>query len=550
MISDLLCGHSVASSILLISLSALIGVLIGKIEFKKIRLGIAGVLFAGLAISHFGAVPDVAILTFIREFGLILFVYAIGLEVGPRFFSSFKSEGLTMNMLAAGLILLGFGITFLFWLLNLLPAGTLTGIMCGAVFNTPSLGSAQQVLSDLGGSADELNTLAMGFAVSYPFGVIGVLLAMILIRVLFRVDIRKEEIQYKDQVQSGHSKLESVAMDVTNPNLIGKTVGYIKQFVEHELAVARVERDGGFLVAMDDIVIQSGDRIHGASSSNYFEALSYKIGPVVISKKRESDGDLAVAHILVTKRKIQGRTIEQIGIYRRYEANITRIYRAGMEILPTHSTVIERGDTLRIVGKREMLADIKSELGDSVKELAIPNSIALFLGIVLGILVGSIPIFIPGLSAPAKLGLAGGPLLVAVLLGHKGRLGSVDFYMTPGANMMLREIGIILFLAAVGLMSGAQFKQIILDGGYIWMIYGAAITFFPVIIIAVIARLLKINYLKICGLLAGSMTNPPALEYANSLAPVQAQATVYATVYPLTMFLRVLVAQIMILTTF
>ena len=197
-----------------------------------------------------------------------------------------------------------------------------------------------------------------------------------------------------------------------------------------------------------------------------------------------------------------------------------------------------------------MLADIKAELGDSVKELAIPNSIALFLGIVLGILVGSIPIFIPGLSAPAKLGLAGGPLLVAVLLGHKGRVGSIDFYMTPGANMMLREIGIILFLAAVGLMSGAQFKQIILDGGYIWMMYGAAITFIPVIIIAVIARFMKINYLKICGLLAGSMTNPPALEYANSLAPVQAQSTVYATVYPLTMFLRVLVAQIMILTTF
>ncbi|MFT3738911.1 MAG: TrkA C-terminal domain-containing protein [Breznakibacter sp.] len=265
--------------------------------------------------------------------------------------------------------------------------------------------------------------------------------------------------------------------------------------------------------------------------------------------KKEIAGDLAMAHVLVTNRKMAGRTIEQIGIYRRYEANITRIFRAGMEILPTLGTTVERGDTVRIVGKREILPDIKSELGDSVKELAIPNTIPIFLGIVLGVLLGSIPIFIPGLSAPAKLGLAGGPLLVAVLLGHKGRIGTLDFYMTPGANMMLREIGIVLFLAAVGLMSGSQFVQTIANGGYMWMLYGAAITFIPVMLVAVTARFLKINYLKICGLLAGSMTNPPALEYANSLAPVQAQSTVYATVYPLTMFLRVLLAQIMILTT-
>jgi putative transport protein len=253
--------------------------------------------------------------------------------------------------------------------------------------------------------------------------------------------------------------------------------------------------------------------------------------------------------VLVTSRKTAGRTIEQIGIGRRYEANITRIFRAGMEILPTADTMVELGDTVRVVGKRDLLEDIRDELGNSVKELVHPNTLPVFLGIFLGVLLGSIPIAIPGLPVPAKLGMAGGPLLVAIFLGYKGRIGSYDFYMAQGANTMLRELGIILFLACVGLSSGAQFVDTFNRGGYLWMAYGAAITFIPVLVVAVVARFLGTNYLKICGVIAGAMTDPPALEFANGLAPTQAQATAYATVYPLTMLLRILFAQILVLTT-
>lgn len=272
-----------------------------------------------------------------------------------------------------------------------------------------------------------------------------------------------------------------------------------------------------------------------------------KIGGVKISEKKEISGDLAMFHVLVTNRKYAGKTIQQIGIYRRYEANITRIFRAGTEILPTRSSTVEFGDMVRIVGKRELLPEIRNELGNSVEELAHPNTIPIFVGIALGIIVGSIPLFIPGLPAPAKLGLAGGPLIIAILLGNQRRYKNFDFYMTPGANMMLRELGIILFLSCVGLSSGGNFVKTFAGGGYMWMIYGAVITIVPILIAGIIARFLKYNYLKICGIISGAMTDPPALEFANNLAPVHAQSTSYATVYPLTMFLRILAAQALIL---
>lgn len=550
-IKTLFTFSSTATTILYISLTAFLGVLIGKLEVKKVRLGIAGVLFAGLFFAHYGAQPDMQVLGFVREFGLILFVYAIGLDVGPRFFSSFKNEGLKMNLLAVGIIFLGYTISYAFYWFGAIPSDVITGIMCGAVFNTPSLGSAQQVMAEQGGpaAAQSINTLAMGFAVSYPFGVIGVLMAMIFIRLIFRIKIQNEVTDYNHQFENGQNKLESMTIVVTNPNLFGQKISYIKKVVDKELVISRIGRGENFIIPTDNEELKMGDIIYGVSAISHIENLRITVGEVKISLKREITGALAMAHVLVTNRKIAGKTIEQIGIYRRYEANITRIFRAGIEILPTLGTTVERGDTVRIVGKREILSDIRSELGNSVKELAIPNTIPIFLGIFLGVILGSIPIFIPGLASPAKIGLAGGPLLVAILLGHKGRIGQLDFYMTPGANMMLRELGIILFLAAVGLMSGSQFIETIMSGGYKWMFYGAVITFVPIAVVAVIARLLKFNYFKICGLLAGSMTNPPALEFANSIAPIQAQSTVYATVYPLTMFLRVLLAQVLILTT-
>ena len=547
-IQSLFSGTGTATTILFISFAAFVGILIGKLEFKKVKLGIAGVLFSGLIFAHFGAQADPNVLHFVREFGLILFVYAIGIDVGPRFFSTFRNDGLKLNLFAAGIVVTGFAIAyFIHAVLGVSPA-IITGIMSGAVTNTPGLGAAQQALNEVG-QADAAAVTGMGYAVAYPFGVLGIIITMILVRLLFRIKVNKEVEDYNGQYSNSQQKLESVEIYISNPNMFGKEIKYIKKIVDKELVISRIEREGKFLVAKENEKLQQGDVIYGVSAINLIENLRMKMGEVKIGGKREISGDLAMFHVLVTNRKLTGKTIEQIGIYRRYEANITRIFRAGMEILLTHDTTVELGDTVRVVGKRDLLPEIREELGNSVKELAHPNTIPIFLGIFLGIILGSIPLFIPGLPAPAKLGMAGGPLLIAILLGYKGRIKNLDFYMTPGANMMVRELGIILFLSCVGLSSGGEFVKTLVNGGYVWLLYGAAITFIPILLASVIARLMKMNYLKICGIVSGAMTDPPALEFANSLAPVHAQSTAYATVYPLTMFLRILLAQTLILIT-
>jgi putative transport protein len=547
-IRNLFGSAGIASTILYISLTAFIGVLLGKIQIKNVKLGIAGVLFSGLLIAHFGAQANPETLHFMREFGLILFVYAIGIDVGPRFFSTFRNDGLQLNLFAAAVVVLGFVIAYMFYYWGGVSPAVITGIMSGAVTNTPGLGAAQQALTEFGKSGDAAIS-GMGYAVAYPFGVIGIILTMVIIRKFFGIKIAKEVEDYNHQFQNSTQKLESVEIAITNPNLFGRKISYIKKVIDKELVISRIDRNGTILVAGENVELKEGDRIYGVSAINHLENLRLKMGEVIVGQKREISGDLAMFHVLVTNRKYAGKTIEQIGIYRRYEANITRIFRAGLEILPTRGTTVEFGDTVRVVGKRDLLPEIRNELGNSVKELAHPNTIPIFLGIFIGIIVGSIPIFIPGLPAPAKLGMAGGPLLVAILLGHKGRIKNFDFYMTPGANMMIRELGIILFLSCVGLSSGAEFIKTISSGGYIWMLYGAAITFIPIFIVGIIARLLKLNYLKICGIISGAMTDPPALEFANNIAPVHAQSTAYAAVYPLTMFLRILLAQTLILIT-
>lgn len=541
-------GTGIATTILFISLTAFVGVLLGKITIKNVKLGVAGVLFSGLFFAHFGAKVDAHVLHFVREFGLILFVYSIGVEVGPRFVNSFRNDGLKLNMLALSVVLLGFITAFAIHMIGGVDPAVVTGIMSGAVTNTPGLGAAQQALIE-SGKPDDAAIAGMGYAVAYPFGVIGIILTMLLVRWIFRIKIDKEVNEYNAQITKNQQKLEGVEVAVTNPNLFGQKLSYLKNFVDKELVISRIERGGDFFIPTDDSTLEKGDVIYGVSAINHIDNLKIKIGEVTIGQKREISGSLAMFHVLVTNRKLAGKTIEQIGIYRRYEANITRIFRSGMEILPTLDTTVEFGDTVRVVGKRELLPEVRHELGNSVKELAHPNVIPLFMGIFLGVILGSIPIFLPGLPAPAKLGLAGGPLLIAILLGHKGRIGSLDFYMTPGANMMLKELGIILFLCCVGLSSGGQFVETLSKGGSAWLLYGALITFVPIFIVSLVARFMKLNYLKICGVISGAMTDPPALEYANSIAPVYAQASAYATVYPLTMFLRILLAQALILLT-
>ncbi len=543
--------QSITSTVIYLCLAALLGLLLGKVEIKNVKLGVAGVLFSGLLVAHLGAPIDEHVLHFIRDFGLILFVYSIGIDMGPRFFSSFRRDGIALNLLAMTTVVAGVGIAYLIHRLTDTPAAVVAGILSGAVTNTPSLGAAQQVLTEQGGEMAALSAqTGMAYALAYPFGIVGIIITMLLIRVFFRIKVDKEVQEYHDSLSGTETKLERVSITVTNPNLFGRSISYVSHVTDRELVISRIYRNGDCLLASDDEILQEGDILFGVSSRNMIESLELKIGKVeTTSNQAEIAGPLAVINVLVTNPKIVGKTIEQVGIYRRYPANITRILRSGNKILPTRTTTLELGDTVKVVGKKDVLRDIRRELGDSVKELAKPNIVSIFVGILLGILVGSIPIFLPGLPAPAKLGLAGGPLLIAILLGYKGRVGGLSFYMTPGASFFMKELGIILFLACVGLLSGGKFVETILNGGWHWMIYGAAITLIPILLVGIIGRLLKINYLKICGCIAGSMTDPPALEFANGIAPVQAQSTAYATVYPLTMFLRVLLAQIFILLT-
>lgn len=549
-LKELFTTQSIASTVLFLCLAGFLGIFIGKLEIKKIKLGVAGVLFSGILIAHFGAPIDEHVLHFIRDFGLMLFVYSIGIDMGPRFFSSFKKDGMVLNFLAMGIVVGGFIIAYLIYYFTDLSPAVVVGILCGAVTNTPSLGAAQQVLTDQGGElAAMAGQTGMSYAIAYPFGILGIIITMILIRLIFRITIEKEENDYNETIGGKEGKLQSIKIKVTNSNLLNKSIAYIRDVVDKEFAVSRIFRNNEFLLATEDETVQEGDVIYGVSVQTLIANLEAKIGPVEITGKKEITGELSLLDVLITNRKITGKTIEQIGIYRRYPANITRIYRNGNEILPTRSTTIELGDTVKIVGKKEILKDVKKELGNSIKELAKPNIPSIFIGLFAGIIVGSIPIFMPGIPAPAKLGLAGGPLLIAILLGYKGRIGKLSFYMTPGANHFMRELGIILFLACVGLLSGGGFVETIKNGGLQWMLYGMIITFVPIMIAGIIGRLLKINYLKICGTVAGSMTDPPALEFANSISPVQAQSTAYATVYPLTMFLRVFLAQIFVLIT-
>jgi putative transport protein len=541
----------VGSTLLYLCMTAFTGVLLGKTGAKGIKLGVGGVLFSGILIAHLGAPTETHTLHFVRDFGLILFVYSIGLNMGPRFLSSFKKDGLQLNLLALGVILSGFGLAYLLHALSdhLSPA-IIIGLLCGAVTNTPSLGAAQQALAEQGIAPSLIAETGMAYAIAYPFGVIGIILALLLLKTLFGIKTAAETEKYTQSLSNSETKLQSVEITVSNPNLFGKNIDFLKHILDKELAISRIIRRGETLLATDEENIHEGDLLCGVSEQKMIENLTIKIGPVRISGNiEEITGPLAIINVLMTNPKLAGKTIEQVGIYRRYPANITRIFRSGIKILPTLHTTLEMGDTIKIVGKKEILHRVKKELGDSVTELAKPNITSIFLGLLLGLLLGSIPLYIPGLPSPAKLGLAGGPLLIAILLGHKGRIGNLHFYMTPGANYFMREIGIILFLSSVGLLSGGKFLETLLSVGWRWILPGIALTFLPILTAGILARLLKINYLKICGFIAGSMTDPPALEFANALSPVQAQSTAYAVVYPLTMFLRVLLSQIFVLTT-
>lgn len=537
-----------ASTLIYLSLVALSGILIGKIKFFNIKLGVAGVLFAGLFFGQLGADPNHEVLHFLKEFGLILFIYSIGVDVGPRFVSSLKNNGLKLNILASGIVVLGMIVAFALKVILDIPTSVIVGVLSGAVTNTPSLGAAQQVISEQLGDANGAALTGMGYAVAYPFGIIGTILAMIIIRSIFHIKVKNETEKFQEELSGLSSgKLEAINLKIINPALIGKTVEFMQNTLHGEFVLSRIWRKGEFFMPNNNTILEENDLLYGVSIKTCFDSLELKVGPLQNTGDIEVTGNMAMRHVVFTNKDLAGKTIKQIGISRRFPVAITRIFRAGMEILPDEKDSIEFGDTIRIVGKRNSLDEVANLLGNSMHDLSHPNIFPVMFGILLGVLVGSIPFSFPGLPAPAKLGLAGGPLLVALFLGYKGRIGKLNVYMAPAANLFIRELGIILFLACVGLSSGGGFIETIADGGYMWMIYGALITAIPVLIIGFISLKMKINYLTVCGMIAGAMTDPPALEFANSMSPVQAQSTAYATVYPLVMFLRVLLIQIAVL---
>ncbi len=537
-----------ASTLLFLSVVGLFGILIGKLKLGNVKLGIAGVLFTGLLVGHLGANIDHKVLHMVKEFGLILFVYTIGIEIGPRFLSSLRNNGMKLNALAATIVTLGLLVAVFVKFAFDLDVEVVAGLFSGAVTNTPSLGAVQALITEqLPNGAELAARTGMAYAVAYPFGIIGIILAMYAIKFIFKVNVEEEADKFVKEQSATSGNIDTVTIKITNANLFGKPLSVLKASINKDFVISRIRRNGEYMIPEANLIIQEDDLLIGLCRKIDEKSVELVVGEVTVQEDFEISGNLRMKHILITNRQLIGKTLAKINLTSMFPVTITRVYRGGTEIIPDGTTTLEFGDTVRVVGKRSSIPAVVNYLGDSIRELAHPNLVPLFIGIGLGILLGSVPFHIPGVSEPAKLGLAGGPLIIALILGHKGRIGKMDFYMTPGANRFTRELGIVLFLGAVGIGAGKHFLSTLLDGGYMWMLYASAITFIPLITVGIIGRLLKVNYLSICGYLAGSMTDPPALEFANSISPVQAQATAYATVYPLTMFLRILFAQVLVL---
>ena len=551
-INELLWGSGIGHSILLLSIVIALGIQLGKIKIFGISLGITLVLFVGIVMGHFGFTMNPEILHFFKEFGLILFVYSVGMQVGPGFFSSFKQGGVTLNMLACGIVFLGVVTALVIHYVTGVPIPTMVGILSGAVTNTPGLGAAQQAYTDMFGVADP--TIALGYAVAYPLGVIGIILALIVIRYAFRVNFEKETEQLNSEDSSHNNEAKPISLIVKNPAIFGKTVAEISSLIERDFVVSRVWRNDNKQIEMASAqtVLNEDDKIFVIMTEQDAETIKAFIGIEFDMERKQwirMESQFINRRILVTKPELNGKRLGQLKLRKLYGINITRINRSGIDLVATPNLTLQVGDRVNVVGTESAVTNVEKVLGNSLKRLNEPNLIAIFVGIALGIFLGSIPLTFPGIPQPVKLGLAGGPLIVAILVSRFGYHYKLITYTTQSANFMLREIGITLFLACVGIGAGDGFVDTIVNnGGFAWIGYGFIITFLPLIIIGSIGRYFcKVNYFTLMGLIAGSTTDPPALAYSNATAGNDAPAVGYATVYPLTMFLRVLTAQLMIL---
>ena len=551
-INELLWGSGIGHSILLLSIVIALGIQLGKIKIFGISLGITLVLFVGIVMGHFGFTMNPEILHFFKEFGLILFVYSVGMQVGPGFFSSFKQGGVTLNMLACGIVFLGVVTALVIHYVTGVPIPTMVGILSGAVTNTPGLGAAQQAYTDMFGVADP--TIALGYAVAYPLGVIGIILALIVIRYAFRVNFEKETEQLNSEDSSHNNEAKPISLIVKNPAIFGKTVAEISSLIERDFVVSRVWRNDNKQIEMASAqtVLNEDDKIFVITTEQDAETIKAFIGIEFDMERKQwirMESQFINRRILVTKPELNGKRLGQLKLRKLYGINITRINRSGIDLVATPNLTLQVGDRVNVVGTESAVTNVEKVLGNSLKRLNEPNLIAIFVGIALGIFLGSIPLTFPGIPQPVKLGLAGGPLIVAILVSRFGYHYKLITYTTQSANFMLREIGITLFLACVGIGARDGFVDTIVNnGGFAWIGYGFIITFLPLIIIGSIGRYFcKVNYFTLMGLIAGSTTDPPALAYSNATAGNDAPAVGYATVYPLTMFLRVLTAQLMIL---
>ncbi|MCX5790827.1 MAG: putative transporter [Elusimicrobia bacterium] len=545
LLSTLFSPQSVAWSVFVIMLVAAAGLALGNLRLFGINLGIAGVLFSGILFGHFGLDINHETLEFLRDFGLILFVYSIGTQVGPGFFSSFRKEGLRLNLLAAAVVLGGVALTLLVSRLAGFDIATAVGMYAGAVTNTPSLAAAQQALGALGPEA--ANSASVGYALAYPGAIMGIILTMLLIKRVFRTQAAQDMLQVQgDKAAAG---FVNVSITVENRNLEGLMIRDIPAINELGVVVSRLFHGGLMAVAHDDTVIHAGDVLLAVGTEEHVRKFMLVIGSKSAMDLKKLPSRIIHSRVIVTHKEVIGKTLEELNLEAQYDVAATRVARADVEFLVSDSYVLQFADNLVIVGEEAAVAKAAATLGNSPKDLNHPQLLPAFIGIAAGVLLGSLPIAIPGLSTPVRLGLAGGPLIVAIVLSYVQHIGPLNWYLPPAGNLMLRELGITLFLSCVGLKAGGRFFETLLNGnGAFIVLFSFLITVLPIMIVGVFAKAkLKLNYMSLCGALAGSMTDPPALAFANSMAPSNLSAMSYATVYPLVMILRVISAQLIVL---
>jgi putative transport protein len=538
---------SLAATLMLLSFVVAAGIFIGKVKIAGVSLGVTFVLFVGILMGHFGYTIDPAVLKFVREFGLILFIFAIGLQVGPAFFSSFKEGGVKLNLLAVLGILLNVAITVAIYFIDgETDMSALVGVMSGAVTNTPGLAAAQQAITD---NPEAVNTMSMGYAAAYPLGVIGIIASMLLVKFIFRVKVEDEITKMDQDAEDATAKPYLASIEVTNQLINGKTLVQLHQIIHTEFVVSRLmQQDGSIIIPKSTTQIRLGDKLYVVMSATDLEAFESVVGPSVEMGDEQweevSPSTVVSRRILITRSEYDGKSLADLRLHKGYNLNCTRVNRAGVDLLATPGLRLQMGDRITVVGDLNDIDRLAAKLGNSMKRLNHPNLITIFVGILFGIIVGSINV-----GFGMKLGLAGGPLVVAIFLSRFGYKFKLVTYTSSSASLMLRELGICLFLAAVGIGAGGNFAETVFNAtGMKWVIWGFIITFVPLMVTGCLARgVFKINYLSVMGMMSGGYTDPPALAYANNSTGSDAPAVAYSTVYPLTMFLRVVAAQALIL---